>query len=195
MYTPTPFLLDDDESRSLIARRSIGTLVTHTSDGFDAAMIPFLLTGGRLLGHVAAANPIWRHGGRVLVTFDGVDGYVSPSWYPSKAEHGKVVPTWNYVTVHVHGTMTARRDTEFLRLVVAELTDLHEQRIGSTWRIDDAPEEYVERMLRAIVGVEISIDRIEGKAKLSQNRSEADIVGVVAANDNALGRAVDDARR
>lgn len=196
MYVPAAFALDDQAARAVIADASIATVVTHdAADGFDAAVVPMLLEGDRLLGHVAKANPIWRRSGQVIALFTPVDGYVSPSWYPSKREHGRVVPTWNYVTVAAHGTMTARTDEAFLFDVVTALTEAHEARIGSDWQVTDAPSDYVESMLRAIVGIEIAITRLEGKAKLSQNRPGADVESVIAANDNSIGAAMRAANR
>ena len=191
VYTPAHFAMPETESREQIVAAGAGLLVVHHPEqGFDAAMIPLHLDGDRLLGHVAKANPIWRTEGPVLAVFTPVDGYVSPSWYPSKAEHGKVVPTWNYVTVHVHGTMRAHQDPEWLRGVVTSLTDEHEARTGTGWKVTDAPDSYIEGLLKAIVGIEIAIERIEGKAKLSQNKPADDVAGVIAARPDALGAAM-----
>ena len=115
-----------------------------------------------------------------IVLVDGPDGYVSPSWYPSKSESGEVVPTWNYVSVHLHGRLSVVHDAEWLREMVESLTVRYESEREQPWSVDDAPADYLDRMLRGIVGVEFVVERVEGKAKLSQNRSEADRAGVIA---------------
>jgi len=144
--------------------------------------IPFLLRAdGTLAGHVARANDVWRRFAEKpesIVVFQGPSGYVTPSWYPAKREHGKVVPTWNYAVVHAHGTPRAIDDKAWLRAFVTELTDANESREKAPWRVTDAPEEYVQAMLGAIVGIEIPVRALVGKWKVSQNRSEADRAGV-----------------
>lgn len=193
MYVPGHFALDREASLDAVERIAFAHLIVDPDDGFDVVPMPFLLDrrAETLVGHVARANPIRRHEGRALAVFSGPQGYVSPSWYASKAEHGRVVPTWNYVTIAVHGQLRTFDDGDRLLDVVTRLTDEHEAGTGGTWRVDDAPADYVAAMLRAIVGVELSIERVEGKAKLSQNRSEADIAGVVAAlGRTALGAAM-----
>jgi transcriptional regulator len=187
--------MSDAEALDHISTIGAASLVARDDErGFEATFVPLLLdaNGTRLVGHVAKGNPIWRREGPVLAIFNGVDGYVSPSWYPSKHEHGKVVPTWNYVTVHVHATMRAEHETEWKRELVTRLTAHHEAAIGSTWQVTDAPSDYIDGLLNAIVGIELSIARIEGKAKLSQNRPQADIDGVIAANPNLMGAAMRD---
>ncbi len=170
---------------------AFGHLVTTGPDGFASTSLPFLVdrdagVSGRLRGHVARANPHWRtiDGAATLVIFPLTDSYVSPSWYPSKAEHGKVVPTWNYELVHVHGTVHVHDDPEWVRVLVADLTQRHESaRSGPNppWQVTDAPSDYIAGQLRAIVGIEVEISSIEAKRKLSQNRPEADRSGVEAA--------------
>lgn len=138
---------------------------------------------GRLLGHVAIANPQWRTaapGAEALAIVHGPQAYISPSWYEAKARHGRVVPTWNYETVHLTGTITFHQDAEWLRSLVTRLTRLHEGGREHPWAVTDAPPEYIDGQLRAIVGVELTITSIEAKQKLSQNRSELDREGVVA---------------
>jgi transcriptional regulator len=138
---------------------------------------------GRLLGHVAIANPQWQTaapGAEALAIVHGPQAYISPSWYEAKARHGRVVPTWNYETVHLTGTVTFHQDTEWLRSLVTRLTSLHEGGREHPWAVTDAPPEYIDGQLRAIVGVELAITSIEAKQKLSQNRSELDREGVVA---------------
>jgi transcriptional regulator len=147
-------------------------------------MLPFVhdREHGTLLGHFARNNDHWERadGQRCLVIVRGPDAYISPSWYASKAEHGRVVPTWNYVTAHVHGTVTVHDDVEWLADLVRRLTDLHEADRPDPWSVEDAPERFFRGQLRAIVGVEVRIERIDAKVKLSQNRPAADVDGVIA---------------
>jgi transcriptional regulator len=170
-----------------IEAHPLGALVTASADGLFATHLPLVLHRGRglhgvLEGHVARANPHHRRepaAGEALVIFPGPDAYVSPSWYPAKAEHGRVVPTWNYVAVHAYGALRFVEDPAFLRRHLEELTARHEAGRERPWAVDDAPAEYVAGLERAIVGVEIEIARMEGKWKMSQNRPAADIDGVV----------------
>jgi transcriptional regulator len=188
MHLPAYFRIDDpDECLDIVARRAAGTLVVAGVNGFEASLLPWLVcrtsNGDAVLqGHVAKGNPLVDmivDGTPALVTFDLVDGYVSPSWYPSKSEHHRVVPTWNHVSVHVHGTVCTVRDATWLRDLVGRLTDEHEADMNEPWSVDDAPPEYVTAMLQGVVGLEVRIDRLEGKAKLSQNKNAADRAGVV----------------
>jgi transcriptional regulator len=145
---------------------------------------PELSGHGRLLGHLALANPQWRSvadGSSALAIVHGPQAYVSPAWYPSKARHGRVVPTWNYVTVHFTGTLTVHRDPGWLRDVVTRLTERHEAGRPHPWAVSDAPPDYLDGQLRGIVGVELVIDTVEAKHKLSQNRGADDQAAVVAA--------------
>ena len=184
-----------------IEAHPLGILVTASDDGLFATHMPLLLERmrgphGTLQGHIARANP--QHAlpatdAEVLVIFSGPDAYISPSFYPSRGEHGKVVPTWNYVAVHAYGRVRYTSDPDFLRAHVGRLTAHHEANRATPWSVEDAPAEYVAQQLRAIVGVEIDITRLEGKWKMSQNRSAADIDGVVAglgASDEARERQV-----
>ena len=184
MYVPAHFSADDDSVHELLSRNQAADLITAGPDGLDATMMPFLYDRERatLQGHFARNNDHWRHadGREALVIVRGPDSYVSPSWYASKAEHGRVVPTWNYVVAHVHGTVTIHDDVDWLDGLVRRLTDHHEGRRRTPWSVDDAPPKFVEGQLRAIVGVEVTITRVEAKFKLSQNRPEADVDGVVA---------------
>jgi transcriptional regulator len=153
-----------------------------------------------LLGHLARNNPQWRATpvGEAMVILRGGDAYVTPQWYAAKAEHGRVVPTWNYVTAHVYGQLVVHDDVDWLREHVTQLTDRHELPRAEPWQVGDAPATFVEGQLRAIVGLELRISRIEAKAKLSQNRSAADVDGVVAGyrddGDVALAELVEQAR-
>lgn len=153
-----------------------------------ATLLPFIYepsigSNGALLGHVARNNPQWKTPvlGEALAIVAGPDAYISPSAYAAKREHGRVVPTWNYVTAHVYGNLVIHEDSAWLDGLVRRLTVKHEAAFADQWSVDDAPPEFVAGQLRAIVGVELVISRIEAKAKLSQNRSEADVEGVVAA--------------
>ncbi|MDY7100477.1 MAG: FMN-binding negative transcriptional regulator [Actinomycetota bacterium] len=191
MYRPAAFAEDrPDVLAGLIDRIGFAHLVT-AAGGLAATPLPLLRVPapdgpGRLVGHVARANPQWRDlpdGAEALAIFTGADGYISPSWYPSKAEHGKVVPTWNYVAVHAHGTVTVHDDPAWKLDLVTRLTDRHEADRAEPWAVSDAPADFVEQRLRAIVGVELRIDRLEGKRKLSQNRPADDVAGVLAGLD------------
>ncbi|WP_248799083.1 FMN-binding negative transcriptional regulator [Pseudomonas sp. MWU13-2105] len=187
MYTPSAFSEQDLLTlQQHIQGTRLATLVTHGKLGLQAIHVPLLLRpeqgpNGTLYGHLARANPQWRElaeGGEVLVIFPGADAYVSPSFYPSKAEHGKVVPTWNYVAVHAYGEAEVFDDAERLLNLVSALTDRHEASRDKPWKVADAPAPYIDSMLKAIVGFALPIQRLEGKRKLSQNRSAADSAGV-----------------
>ncbi|NBF09635.1 FMN-binding negative transcriptional regulator [Pseudomonas sp. Fl4BN1] len=187
MYLPRAFV-DEDLSRlhQVIQQSRLATLVTWGDQGLQASHLPLLLDGaqgpnGTLYGHLAKANPQCAelaNGAEALVIFTGEDAYVSPSFYPSKAEHGKVVPTWNYVAVHAYGQPEVFSDPHRLLNLVSALTDRHENGRAQPWKVDDAPADYIDGMLRAIVGFALPIQRLEGKRKLSQNRSAEDIAGV-----------------
>ena len=183
MYRPAANALDEETGWQILAGSRAGHLVTADAGSLDATFLPYLvdLEGRRVLAHLSRANPQWRtaDGGRALLIASGADAYISPSYYATKAETGKVVPTWNYTAVHVHGVLRVREDTEWLRDHVDRLTNLHERYREVPWAITDAPAEYIDRNLRAIVGVELIVDRLEAKRKLSQNRSADDIAGVV----------------
>src|SRR5919112_4695674 len=186
MYVPAAFAMSDEDVRALLAGHGAADLVTSTPHGLLATMLPFVFEPdagehGALLGHVARNNPQWRESaaGESLVIVRGTDAYVSPSWYASKAEHGRVVPTWNYVTAHVYGRLLIHDDPEWVEALVRRLTDRREAALPHPWSVDDAPAAFVAGQLRAIVGIELQITRIEAKAKLSQNRSAADMAGVV----------------
>ncbi len=187
MYTPRAFALDDlPELHQLIQHTRLAQLVTFGEQGLLASHLPLLLNpdegpNGTLYGHLAKANPQWRdlqNGRQALLIFAGAEAYVSPAFYPSKAEHGKVVPTWNYIAVHAYGTADVFSDAERLLGVVSALTDRHEAGRTQPWKVSDAPANYIDGMLKAIVGFALPIERLIGKRKLSQNRSPADVAGV-----------------
>lgn len=209
MYNPKAFAVQDlPQLQQMMNECRLAVLVTHGEHGLQASHLPLLLDTrqglhGTLHGHMARANPQWRDleaGAEALVIFAGADAYVSPSLYPSKAEHGKVVPTWNYLAVHAYGTADVFSEATRLRELVSTLTDRHETGRAQPWKLDDAPAEYVDTMLKAIVGFSLPIQRLEGKRKLSQNRSPEDVAGVrngLAASldpqDQALARLIPDA--
>ncbi|MFZ9016147.1 MAG: FMN-binding negative transcriptional regulator [Ilumatobacteraceae bacterium] len=180
MYVPGAFQMTDVDASELAQRGAVGHLITGADGRPESTMIPFTLAtvDGRLVlrAHLARANPHHRllaPGAEALVVVQGPDAYVSPGLYPSKSEHGKVVPTWNYALVHLRGTLQPVGDGELPGLV-GDLTDLHEQVRDEPWAVSDAPTDFITAQLRAIVGIEMTITSIEGKAKLSQNRPEAD---------------------
>ena len=182
MYTPKHFVESRVESlHGLIRAYPFATLVTRAADGLTANHLPFELVGEVLHGHVARGNELARlDGAEVLLVFQGPDGYISPNWYPSKHETGREVPTWNYAVVHVHGRLRVIDDATWLRRLLETLTDHHEAVQPQPWKISDAPDDHIETSLRAIVGLEVSIDRIEGKFKLSQNHPARNRAGVIA---------------
>jgi transcriptional regulator len=190
MYLPPHFAESRPEVlREFIAAHPLGLLVTQNRDGgIDANSMPFFLDGGDagspgvLRAHVARANAVWksaRDDVDALVVFQGPQGYVSPGWYPSKAEHGKVVPTWNYVMVQARGRLRAIDDKAWLRAFVTRLTDHHEGRRPAPWAVTDAPADFIDATLGAIIGIEIGLSSLVGKWKVSQNRAAADRAGVV----------------
>lgn len=186
MYIPKHHEMADIAAlQALIRSRPLGTWVTGALDDLTANHIPFLLDPSRgpygtLCAHVARANPVWQAIQRSIVIFHGVDAYITPSWYPSKHAHGKAVPTWNYAVVHAHGTPRAIEDRDWLFNHITQLTNTHEAGAGVPWLVTDAPMDYIERNMDAIVGLEMPIDKLVGKWKVSQNRPEADKLGVVA---------------
>jgi transcriptional regulator len=186
VYLPKHFREDRiDVLHGAIRRIRLGILVTHGREGLVATHMPLLLEEGpgpfgTLRGHLSRANPQWREFSPdtpALAIFSGPQHYISPSWYPSKAEHGRVVPTWNYVAVHAYGRMQKFEDPEALLRNVRGLTIENEADLTPSWAVEDAPPEFIAGQLSGIVGVEIPIDRLEGKWKVSQNRSEADRAG------------------
>lgn len=187
MYNPKHFV-EKDRSVILAAMRSQGAaeLITYGESGLQASVVPVLVDDDMttLRGHLARANQQWKDvdlSVPVLVTWRGPGAYVSPSFYPSKAEDGRVVPTWNYTTVQVRGVLEIQDDTDWVEELVRSLTTFHEASSEEPWSIDDAPRDYIESMLRAVVGFEIHVTEVEAKWKMSQNRSDGDIAGVIDA--------------
>ncbi len=188
MYNPAHFTeTRPEELHRIIRAHPLGMLCTAGPQGLDANHLPFhLLDEHTLIAHVARANPLWQalpSGSEVLVVFRGAEGYISPNWYPSKHEAHRAVPTWNYEVVHAHGTLTIHDDEKHVRSVVARLTRTHEAGEPQPWKMGDAPPDYLDQMLRAIVGIEVRITRLEGKRKLSQNREPRDREGTITALD------------
>jgi transcriptional regulator len=187
VYVPPPNAMSDPDVATFLEAHPAGRLVTVGPDGRpDATLLPVIVSGDRVLAHLARANDHWRRiapGSPGLLVVAGADAYVSPGWYASKKEHGRVVPTWNYGEVQVRGSVTVHDDPEWVLDVVTRLTERHETHREQPWAVTDAPPAYVRGQLRAIVGVELVIEgatAVEGKAKLSQNRSDADRRGVIA---------------
>ncbi len=207
MYIPEHFREPRPEVlHSLIRRHPLAILVASVEGALGAEHLPLQLASGpdggwRLRGHVARANPLWRRlpaGSPVLAIFRGADHYVSPAWYASKTQHGRVVPTWNYAVVHASGPIRFIEEPEWLLGLVESLTDEHERGRTPRWRVSDAPADHISAMLRAIVGFEIEVSALTGKFKSSQNRSAADRAGVLGAlsaeglTDEVLGELVRD---
>ena len=187
MYLPAPFSETRTEVlHALMRARPLAALVTLAADGFDANHIPLHLSPqdgrlGTLRGHVARADPLWREctsGVAALAIFHGPDAYITPAWYPTKAQTGKAVPTWNYAVVHAHGALRVVDDRVWLRAHLAALTAQHEAASAQPWQIEDAPPDYIEKMLGAVVGIEITITRLTGKWKTSQNQVPENQAGV-----------------
>ena len=202
MYNPSHFDTSDDRAALLALMRAhpLGALVIHGPQGLDANHLPFEVdeAAGVLRAHVARANPLWQQvpadgGMAAMVIFHGEAGYISPNWYPSKHENHRQVPTWNYQVVHVHGQLTVMDQERFVRGLVARLTREHEKRSNQPkpWMMGDAPADYIDQMLAAIVGIEVTLERLEGKFKLSQNKDARDREGAIAglADRQCLGLA------
>ena len=186
MYVPAHFAPDEALVQELLRNHGAADLVTVTSQGLVATMLPFIYEPsvgehGALHGHLARNNDQWRldAAGESLVIVRGPDAYITPGWYASKREHGRVVPTWNYVTAHVYGQFIVHDDAGWTENLVRRLTTKHEAYRDHPWSVDDAPRPFIEGQLRAIVGIELLITRVEAKAKLSQNRPPADVEGVI----------------
>jgi transcriptional regulator len=211
MYIPAHFAPDEAQVDELLRNHGAADLVTLTAQGLVATMLPFIYVPpgdsgtaephGALHGHLARNNEQWKLDsvGEALVIVRGPDAYITPGWYATKAETGRVVPTWNYVTAHVYGRLIVHDDPVWTEDLVRRLTTKHEAYRNRPWSVDDAPRAFVEGQLRAIVGIELAITRIEAKAKLSQNRSPADVEGVIAGlrerGDKEMADDVEQARR
>jgi len=185
MYVPHFNALDDDEAiRAMVAEIGSAQLVTTAPDGYPlATLLPVVWRGDTVIAHLARANEHWKAIGPdqpALLVVTGPQAYISPTWYAAKAEHGKVVPTWNYSVVQLTGRATVHDDVDWLEGALDELVEHHEAPREAPWHRSDAPEKYVRGQLRAIVGLEFAVERVEAKAKLSQNRSDADRAGVIA---------------
>jgi len=204
MYTPKAFAVDDLATlHADMLRSNLATLVTMTKSGMVATHLPVLLDpqqgdNGTVLGHVSSANLQWRDTDpavEALIIFTGPETYVTPSWYPAKQETGRVVPTWNYAAIHAYGPVTFFDDAERLREIVTRLTNKFESQNPKPWQVTDAPPEYIDSQLKAIVGFEMPILRLEGKRKFNQNRTAADRLGVIeglrALNDDQKSKVAD----
>ena len=189
MYTPVQFKVGEAaEAHALMRAHAFAILVTHGADGLVATHLPTLLKVdeasplGRIECHLARPNPQWKTFAPdidALVIFQGAEAYIRPGWYPSKAQHGKAVPTWNYAVVHAYGRLQAIEDREWLLAHVGELSDQQEAPYAERWSMADAPADYLDRQVRGIVGLTLAVTRLEGKLKMSQNRDHADRDGVV----------------
>lgn len=187
MHIPEVFRQNQQaQLHALMRSAPLAVLLNHSAAGLQASHLPLLLVAeegqhGTLYGHFARANPHWRsfaEHGTALAVFSGADGYISPSWYPSKAEHGKAVPTWNYQSVHAHGQLELFDDSERLHDLLTRQTAEHENPRAQPWTLDEAPADYIASMLRGVVGFALPIQRLEGQWKLSQNRNANDRAGV-----------------
>ncbi len=188
MYTPASFReCRPERLHDLIVNHPLGLLVTHGVNGLEVSPVPFLLYAdegnhGVLRAHMAKANPHWKllvDQAECLIVFQGPEGYVTPSWYPSKTATHRVVPTWNYATVQVWGNPRVTEEAAWLRRQLDDLTSCHERPRPQPWSVGDAPAEYITNQMKAIIGIEIPISRIEGKWKMSQNKDQADREGVI----------------
>lgn len=211
MYVPPLFAMKgDEELLAFCGAHPFAALITHGPDGLFATHLPLVFKAeqgakGSFFGHLARANPHWQRateGSEALLIFSGPQAYVTPSWYATKRETAKVVPTWNYAVVHARGTVSWPTDEAFLRQNLSDLTDRHEARFDHPWALSDAPDDFVAMQMRAIVGMRFEIASLEGKVKMSQNRPAADVDGVVeglagAADpmDQEVGRWVERLRR
>lgn len=198
LVNPRHRLTDRDAIHSLVASHPLGAWVCQGHEGLIANHVPFLLDRSRgpcgtLIGHIARANTVWRELAPAtpsVVMFQGPQAYITPGWYPGKALHGRVVPTWNYVVAHAHGVARAIEDRDWLLDMLNQLTDVHEARRAEPWRVGDAPASFIDKLMRAIVGIEIPINRLEGKLKASQDEALQDRVGTVRGlQEEACGNA------
>ena len=198
MYQPAAFAVDDVVTMVALARSAgLGHLVVIGEGRPLSTPMPFVISddGMQVRGHLARPNPVWRAAPcRALLIVPVSDAYISPSWYPSKAEHGKVVPTWNYEVVHAHGDLIAHDDRAWVADQIEALTNTNEAMFDRPWSVADAPADYIAQMQAGIVGVELVVDGLDGKRKLSQNRPEVDVTGVIAGLGASGGRGAGEIR-
>ena len=182
MYQPQAFREERDEVvLGLVRRAGYGHLVVSNDGAIASTPVPFVVDDAlsTVRAHLARPNRVWWAAPcDALLLVPVSDAYVSPSWYPGKAEHGRVVPTWNYEVVHLHGRLVARDDADWVRRQITDLTDINEAVLPEPWAVTDAPDDHIDKLVRGIVGVELTVDRVEAKRKLSQNRGDADCAGV-----------------
>ncbi len=198
VYIPAPNRTTDEHARALVAAAGIGTLFSADAAGaLSATTVPVLWDGDEVIAHFARANPHWRtlDGRPALLVVTGPDAYVSPAYYASKREHGRVVPTWNYSQVQLRGIATVVDEADAVRAIVTRLTERHEAPRAHPWEVADAPESYIAQQLRAIVGIRLAVDTVEAKAKWTQGRSDADVDGVLAGLDQTGAEAAADEMR
>ncbi len=202
MYLPKHFSVDDPALLAqLIAEYPLATIVGSLENQLEINHLPLMLSSDRtkLYGHIARVNPLVKVAGSsntsVTAIFNGPQAYVTPAWYPSKKETGKVVPTWNYAVAHAQGNIKLIEDAQWLRSHVAQMTNIHEPTYQSNWKLDDAPEDYVQMMLKAIIGIEIEVKSLVGKFKLSQNRPAQDYAAVVETIEKSLQEVLQEMRK
>jgi len=196
MFIPRQFALTDEQTAEALAGAEFAQLVSHTAEGLLVTPLPMIYDGHSLLGHVSRANPHWHaDGAESVAIFTGPQTYISPSFYPTKAETGKVVPTWNYEVLNVHGRLVVHDDPDWLLNLVTMLTNRHEAGRATPWQVSDAPPDFIKSQLRGIVGVELVVAKVEGKAKMSQNQPDRNRDGVITGlreSDAAQDRLVAD---
>ncbi len=182
MYTPNHFIENDEAFIiNLVSQNPFGTIVSMRDAELEATHLPFIMENNKLIGHIARANPIANMDGQdCLVIFQGENTYISPNFYPTKHIHHKEVPTWNYSAIHFYGKIKIIENKDEILKIISELTNIHEQVFETPWKVSDAPNDYIEKLLNAIVGIEISIEKTIAKSKLSQNKSEENKKGVIA---------------
>ena len=202
MYLPKHFAVDDPALLAqLISEYPLATVVGNLDHQLEINHLPLMLSPDKtkLHGHIARVNPLVKiagsHQPQITAIFHGPNAYVTPAWYPSKKETGKVVPTWNYAVVHAQGTLKLIEDPQWLRNHVAQMTNIHEPTYQSNWKLDDAPEDYIQMMLRAIIGIEINVESLTGKFKLSQNRPPEDYAAVVKTLDQSPAEVLQEMRK
>jgi len=198
MYRPAAFAADDDVAIALVDAHPLAHLVVIADGEMMSSPVPLIRRGDALVGHLARPNPVWRHPGAALAIFTGVEAYVSPRWYANKPVDGKVVPTWNYTTVHARGRLVVHDEPAWTLQLVTDLTRRMEQSSNTPWSVTDAPADYVEALVRGVVGIELVGVTFEGKAKLSQNKGEDDVARIAAGlaagspTDQAVAAAMQD---